>query len=73
MKMTRFIIVMCIGLYFLPPRALKMIVPFQANDDQYRQMTEATGKAQLRQLEDVNENLRDVKGLLNNIAENTRR
>jgi hypothetical protein len=36
-------------------------------------LTEATGKAQLRQLEDVNENLRDIKGLLNSIAENTRK
>jgi hypothetical protein len=39
----------------------------------YIQMTEATGKAQLRQLEDVNENLKDIKGLLNSIAENTRK
>jgi hypothetical protein len=65
------LIVLCIGMMFIAPTIFKNVKLIQ--DDEYRQMTEATGKAQLRQLEDVNENLRDIKGLLNSIAENTRK
>jgi len=49
------------------PLLNKMSNPQQILDDE--QIT----RQQLRQLEYVNENLEDVKGLLESIAENTRR
>jgi hypothetical protein len=43
---------------------------FNSNDNL---TTEEIGKAQLRKLEDIDEHLRDIEGLLNSIAENTRK
>lgn len=51
----------------LPLLLNKINNPRQILDD------EQIARQQLRQLEEVNENLKDVKGLLESIAENTRK